>query len=245
MLKVDILNCMGFGIALLSIMAIFKTAERIRLCAVLGCAIALLSPLVTQAGAAMTPTLLRDYIVPSYNYFAFFPWAAFIAFGMSVGSLLRIAKQEDMTQLMQWMALAGVGLAFGAAAVGNATPTIYTKADFWLDGPELTFMKLGVLLIFVAFCYVWMMQSSAQGWSWIRQLGTTSLLVYWVHIELVYGHWLGWMKLNLGVGQTVTAAAAIIALMIIISTLQTNWSTLKTAITGLFTSQRPETLPVD
>ena len=25
------------------------------------------------------------------------------------------------------------------------------------------------------------------GWSMLRQLGTTSLLVYWVHIEFVYG----------------------------------------------------------
>ncbi len=33
LLKVDILNCMGFAIALMSVMAIFTTAERVRLCA--------------------------------------------------------------------------------------------------------------------------------------------------------------------------------------------------------------------
>ncbi len=43
-LRVDILNCMGFSVAALSVMAIFRTAERARLCAVLGLAIALLSP---------------------------------------------------------------------------------------------------------------------------------------------------------------------------------------------------------
>src|SRR3954447_9812835 len=45
--KVDVLNCMGLSIALLSVMALFKTAERIRLCAVLGLAIALASPLIS------------------------------------------------------------------------------------------------------------------------------------------------------------------------------------------------------
>ena len=31
--RVDILNCMGFGIALMSVMALFRTRERVRLCA--------------------------------------------------------------------------------------------------------------------------------------------------------------------------------------------------------------------
>ena len=223
MLKVDILNCMGFGIALLAIMAVFTTAERIRLCAILGCAIALLSPLVTQAGLSNWPPLLRDYVVPSYNYFAFFPWAAFVAFGLSFGSILRTVKREDVTQTMQWVALAGIGLAVGAGALSSSLASLYTKSDFWLDGPALIFIKLGVLLIATAFCYVWMMQPSAQGWSWVRQLGTTSLLVYWVHIELVYGHWLGWMKNNLSVGQTIVAAAAIIASMVGLSYARTAW----------------------
>ena len=37
--KVDILNCMGFAVALMSFLAVFRTAERVRLCAVLGLAI--------------------------------------------------------------------------------------------------------------------------------------------------------------------------------------------------------------
>src|SRR6202050_1216337 len=44
LLRVDILNCMGFSVAALSVMALFRTAERARLCAVLGLAVALLSP---------------------------------------------------------------------------------------------------------------------------------------------------------------------------------------------------------
>jgi uncharacterized membrane protein len=241
MLKVDILNCMGFGIGLLAVMAVFTTRERIRLCAILGCAIALASPLVSQAGLASWPPLLRDYFVPSYNFFSFFPWAAFIAFGLSFGSILRVTKPEQLTQAMQWFALAGIALAMGGGAASSSVATLYAKSEFWLDSPALTMIKLGVLLIGVAFCYVWMMQKSAQGWSWIRQLGTTSLLVYWVHIELVYGNWLGWLKLNLSVGQTVIAAACIIAAMVGLSYANTNWHRWKQA---LFTPAIPEAPPV-
>src|SRR5215471_18272994 len=34
--KVDILNCMGFAVAVMSLLALFRTSERMRLCAVLG-----------------------------------------------------------------------------------------------------------------------------------------------------------------------------------------------------------------
>src|SRR5689334_9149455 len=84
--KVDILNCMGFAIAAMSIMAIFTTAERIRLCAGLGIAIAAASPLVSAIDWRWLPTQVSAYFVPSYQYFGFFPWAAFIAFGISIGS---------------------------------------------------------------------------------------------------------------------------------------------------------------
>jgi hypothetical protein len=244
MLKVDILNCMGFGIAVLSIMAVFKTAERVRFCAILGCAIALLAPLVTQVGPSLPP-LLRNYLVPSYNEFGFFPWAAFIAFGMSAGSLLRGLDGPAITRTMQWFALAGVALTFGASTLGSMPGAIYAKSEFWLNGPALIFIKLGVMLIAVAFCYVWMLQPSAQGWSWVRQLGTTSLLVYWVHIELVYGHWLGWMKLNLDVAQTVVAAASVTALMVALGYARRSWPKWKQALAETLATPQPDRVSGD
>src|ERR1035438_7259267 len=57
--KVDVLNCMGISIALFSVMALFRTAERIRLCAVLGLAIALLSPVVSEMNRSGVPWIDR------------------------------------------------------------------------------------------------------------------------------------------------------------------------------------------
>ena len=57
--------------------------------------------------------------------------------------------------------------------------------------------------------------------SWVRQFGTTSLLVYWVHIELVYGRWLWFLKGNLTEAQTGLAAVLVILLMLGISTART------------------------
>ena len=67
--KVDVLNCMGFSIAVLSIMALFRTVDRIRFCALLGLAIAFASPLISQMDWSGVPWLVRSYIVPDYNSF--------------------------------------------------------------------------------------------------------------------------------------------------------------------------------
>src|SRR5580698_8829563 len=195
--KVDILNCMGFAIAILSVMAIFTTAERVRLCAGLGVAIAAASPLVSAIDWSWLPPHISAYFVPSYQYFAFFPWASFIAFGISIGSILRIVKPDHMNRVMQWGGLFGFGLVIGGEYFSNLPYSLYPKSEFWLDSPGLIVIKLGVVMLVLGFAYLWTALPLAASWSWVRQLGTTSLLVYWVHIELVYGRWFGAFKESL------------------------------------------------
>jgi hypothetical protein len=221
LLKVDILNCMGFGIALMSAMALFTAAQRVRICAALGLLIAGLSPLVSQMNWTGVPDIVKAYIVPDYNAFSFFPWAAYLAFGMSAGSLIRLLKHEQYDRAMQWAALLGVGMILAARYFANLPVSIYPKSEFWLDSPAQVLIKLGVILVILAAAYVWTQYAAAPGWSWVRQFGTTSLLVYWVHIELVYGRWLPWCKNNLDVGQTVLAAAVLIVLMLLLAVAKT------------------------
>ena len=231
--KVDILNSMGFGIAVMSLMALFRTAERIRLCAILGVGTAFAAPLLSQVDWSSVAPVLRDYLAPSRASFGFFPWAAFLAFGMSAGSLLRKLREDEVAQAMQWMALGGLIVAFGGYAVSNMSYSVYPNSDFWLDNPCLIFIKLGVILIVLPFAYLWTRQwgaqPSTQNWSWVRQFGVTSLLVYWVHIELVYGRWFGFFNQTLTLEQTLLAAFCVILLMLGLALLRTNlksWRTL-------------------
>ncbi len=66
--------------------------------------------------------------------------------------------------------------------------------------------KQSVTLLMLAFAFVWTQYIAKDGWSWVRQFGVTSLLVYWVHIELIYGRWMWFFKNNLTVAQTVVTA---------------------------------------
>jgi hypothetical protein len=219
---VDVLNCMGFAVAVLSVMAVFSTADRIRLSAALGFVIAGLSPLVSQLDWSQAPAIVKAYLAPDYLLFGFFPWAAFVAFGLSVGSIIRSLSAEQFERAAQWAAIAGFGLLLVGQYCSTFPYSVYPKSEFWLDSPWLTLMKTGAVLLLLSFAYLWTRHTAGQ-WSWVRQFGLTSLLVYWVHIELVYGRWFWFWKENLGVGQVAACSAVLIVLMLFLSLARTQW----------------------
>lgn len=232
MLKVDVLNCMALAGAALSVMAIFRTIERARLCALLGVIIAAGSPLVLQLDWSGIPALIKNYIAPDYAYFSFFPWAAFFVFGLSAGSVIRLLRDEQMDRAMQWAALFGAALIIGGRYFSDLPYSLYSKSEFWLDSPAMVLMKLGALLWVLPFAFVWTRYAASTGWSVVSQLGTTSLLVYWVHIELVYGRWLGGWKESLDNTQVAALTAVVIILMVGLSVLKTSakkWSAMPAA----------------
>jgi uncharacterized membrane protein len=234
LLRVDILNCMGMAMLVFVPMAVFSTQERVRLCVVLGLVIAGLAPLVSMIDPNSVAWIVRAYFFPSYNYFGFFPWASFLAFGMAAGSILRTTKQEDLGKTMLWMLSTGVGLGVIAHALANMGYTVYPKSEFWLNSPAMIMMKVAVVLGLLGLAYLWVNVGTAQRWSVFRQLGTTSLLVYWVHIEIVYGRWLGVWKEALTVTQVILFTILLLGLMTVLSVLRTRGKSI-----GSFFTPRP------
>jgi hypothetical protein len=237
MLRVDVLNCMGVSLAVMAVMAVFRTVERVRLCAILGVAIAVASPLASQIDWSGVHPIVRSYIVPDYASFGFFPWGAFVAFGVSLGSLIRILTHEQLERAMQWIAIAGCVLIVGSQQLSEL-PSLYTKSEFWLNSPFMILIKLGAILLIVAFAFLWN-KHTAEKWSWVRQLGTTSLLVYWVHLELIYGRWLGVWHSNLSIGQCTIGAVVVIAFMVLLSAARTHYP----QWTRFFSSARTQAEP--
>ena len=241
--RVDILNCMGFSMAVLSVMAVFRTAQRVRICALAGVIIAGVAPLVSMLDWSGVAAPVRHYVAPDYQFFSFFPWAAFLAFGMSAGSIVKSLQKDHLDRAMQWTALIGLGLILTGQYASDIPYSIYGKVDFWLDSPWLVYIKLGVVLLMLSGAYLWTRHGAKPGWSWVRQFGTTSLLVYWIHTEIVYGRWLYFWKESLTAGQSAVAAAGVVLLMLALSTLRTNWNRWKDGLRSGFGLFEPPFLP--
>ena len=231
LLRVDILNCMALAILTMSGLALLKTPQRVEAGVIIGAAIAALSPVIASLPQSWLSGVVRMYLVPDPNFFAYFPWASFLAFGISAGSILRLVKEDQMHRLMQWSAILGFGLIITGQYFSNLPYSFYSSVDFWTNSPGLIVIKLGVIMVLLAVTFLWTSVGAGQGWSWVRQLGTTSLLVYWVHIELVYGRWFGGFKENLTIAQCALFSITLIMAMVGLSYLRTNgrWTSLRFA----------------
>lgn len=241
--KVDILNCMFAAILSLSLLGFLGTRSRIRAAFVAGVVIAVAAPLISLVEGVF-PGLLKMYLVPDTRYFTYFPWAAFVAFGIASGSILRIISPDHMHRTMIWAAIIGFGLVTSAQYFSNLPYSLYPAVDFWLNSPGLTFIKAGVILLLLAFTFVWT-QGHHTRWSPVQQLGQTSLIVYWVHIELVYGRWFGYFKERLSYGECVMAALALWAAMLALSYASSKyrWPGLRTLYTRLTSFRSGRSLP--
>ncbi len=214
-LRVDILNSMGLAMAAFSVAALASDGRRIRGVLVAAVAIAAVSPLVANWNWTWVSGAVRQYLQPGFErgHFPFFPCASYLGFGMTAGAAVRLAEAGRMDRVMQWAALIGGGSILAGQYVANLPYAVYPKSNFWTDSPTLIFMRVGVSLVMLAGCYTWT-SFGAGGWSWMQCLGRNSLLVYWVHLMLVYGPLTGALQKSLSIPATSLAVVAVTALMV-------------------------------
>jgi fucose 4-O-acetylase-like acetyltransferase len=188
-------------------------------------AIALASPLVANLPWAGTPPLLEAYLAPGRGrgLFPFFPWAAYVAFGLAAGAIVKRAAADRLDRLMQWSVLIGFGLISGGQYFSNLPYSVYTKAEFWTNSPALIFIRVGVALLMMAGAYLWTEYCTGAGWSWMQALGKNSLMVYWVHVMIVYGAVVRPMKRQLSIAQTAAVTAALTLAMVALSAVWMLW----------------------
>ena len=101
---------------------------------------------------------------------------------------------------------------------------LYAVYDYWHTGPNYFLARVAILLALTLVGYAWCRWGAGQwGFSPLIQMGQTSLLVYWVHIEFVYGRF---SILEKG-AQTIPAASVgllvIFVAMVLLSMARTRW----------------------
>jgi uncharacterized membrane protein len=159
--------------------------------------------------------------------FPIFPWVAFAFTGLVMGFFLSsdFAKRKETSA---FVVLGSTGiLACALAAVFDAGPIrLYDPAiyDYWHTSPSFFLMRCGILLMILFLAYAWCRWGFARrGFSPIIQLGQTSLLVYWVHIEFVYGRLSILPKGRCSIAAATTGLVIIFVAMLALSIARTRW----------------------
>jgi uncharacterized membrane protein len=196
----------------LTLVLFMHRGTRTRLALVLASAgtallIALITPpLWTTWRPDWLPWPVESYINGVHNLgtpqawlFPIFPWAAFAFAGLATGFILQSpwARQRET---LAFFLLGGAGLVFVEVSRWlDAQPhQLYAVSDYWHTSPNFFLIRVGMLLVILTASYAWChwviekwivrkRLAGQLGFSPLIQLGQASLLVYWLHIEFVYG----------------------------------------------------------
>jgi uncharacterized membrane protein len=168
---------------------------------------------------------VHTYDKPQPWLFPLFPWSAFAFVGLAVGFLFFTALGKRNESRL-FALLGGAGLLAGVLAIyfDSLSVSYYSAYDYWHTSPNFFLMRCGLLLVVLFLVYAWCRWGFAQtGFSPIAQLGKTSLLVYWVHIEFVYGRFSILPKRQCTVLQASAGLLIIFLGMLVLSLLRTLW----------------------
>jgi uncharacterized membrane protein len=240
LLRVDILNTIGVSMILMGgmcwIVLCMGSATRMR--QVLGAtaggvamAISLLTPLLwTTWRPRWLPWPIESYIDGVHNLgqpqswlFPIFPWTAFAFAGLAIGFLLLSdwARRREAA-VFAMAGVGGVALIYLARWLDARPERLYAVYDFWHTSPNFFLIRVGLLLAILTATYAWCRWGAGQwGFSPLIQLGQTSLLVYWVHIEFVYGRLSIVPKHAAGIRTASVGLLAIFLAMLALSILRT------------------------
>jgi uncharacterized membrane protein len=157
----------------------------------LACACAMVTPIVRAAAAVdALPIWWQWYIRPygDYTTFTLFPWTGFVFAGAGCGVLLENAS-DGRTERRVLTAFAVAGAAVLVLGFATATrASIYAQSSFWTSSPTYFAIRVGVLMLGLAILAGMVGAISARRGLLLARLGRSSLFIYWIHVELVYGY---------------------------------------------------------
>lgn len=190
------------------------------------------------------PWPLESYVNGVHNLgtpqawlFPIFPWTAFAFAGLAVGFLLQ-SPWARAREARVFFSLGIVGIVFVELSrwLDSLPVQLYPVYDYWHTSPNFFLIRVGMLMTILTASYAWCRWGlGSWGFSPLILLGQASLLVYWVHIEFVYGRFSILPKRGVGIGTASGGLLLIILAMLALAWIRTRtkgWTARWTADLG-------------
>jgi uncharacterized membrane protein len=228
--RIDILNCIGASMIVVALVAAPRGGKPQYLAALLAAAVFVgLGPIVGPAHfPTFLPTPLTSYVGGQrpMSWFALFPWAAWPLVGVVVGHVWVRADGDRAREARVFLLTGVVGLALMAIVLlirkWNPYVIRYPNDVIQQMGPGTFFYRLGLNLVLALTAYA-VSRLEAGRFSFMRQLGQTSLTVYWIHVNLCYGLISKRLHHELDMTQATVGFVAMTGLMLLVSLAKTKY----------------------
>ena len=188
-LQVDVLQAIGFTLIGLQLLVLgLRTPRRFAIVTgLLALFVAFAAPLVWRSPFVNAlPLMVKSALVGTTgSLFPLLPWSAYIFLGSTVGIVYATVGQSTPSLLRKAIP---VGLLLLVAGIGleQLSLRIYGQANFWLTTPHLFIARIGFVTIVLGLA-TFVERLLLVSPQTIQSLASESLLVYFVHVVLLYG----------------------------------------------------------
>ncbi len=148
------------------------------------------APIIRELDYSNVPVWLSPYFTLQVtSQFPLLPWSAFLLSGMLIGYWYISAHERGRERVAMnrylLFALCGVLLSLLAEVI---PVTVYPNHNFWRASPEFFFVRLGIVVLLMYVLWRREQHQQQTGRSYLSLFGQESLLVYTVHLLVVYGY---------------------------------------------------------
>jgi uncharacterized membrane protein len=246
LLRVDILNTIGFSMILMGLLCWCTRTRAANLTVALLAAAAIslaTPPLYTTWRPSWLPWYLESYIngvhtfkTPQAWLFPVFPWAAFAFAGLALGFFLFDDwAVKNQAKVVAFLGALGIALYYCSMWLDARPVKLFAVYDYWHTSPNFFLARVGILLLLFPLSFLWCRWVVARiPFSPMVQMGQTSLLVYWVHIEFVYGRFSLLQKGAQSIPMATFGLLIITAAMVLLSVARTRWKGNRAQVIGWF-----------
>ncbi|HPO55192.1 MAG: DUF1624 domain-containing protein [Ignavibacteriales bacterium] len=231
-LIVDVLQCIGAGLLVLMFlrMAIKKDLILISAIGLLLVLIIGISPLLWQMELNnYMPYYIANYFTNKYgSLFPLFPWLGFMLSGYMFGYYFTIFRKND--KVAEYFKVLYY-LAFGMLLLGHFIVTTNSPLHIEMPKPNVFFfiLRLGYILLIFSVCKSLTDKFNLKD-SFILNISRASLLIYWLHLILMFGYFWGGNSLVSLIGPTLNIFEGLLVtlgLIVVMVVIANYWARIK------------------
>ncbi len=188
-LQVDVLQTIGFSLIGLQLLVLALRSTKLFAGVTIGASllIAFATPLLwNSALVSSLPLALRSALVGTGgSLFPLLPWCSYVFLGAGLATIYLTVARSSNLMLKAFMP-AGMALMYLGLRSEHLAHAIYGEANFWPTTPHLFITRIGFVLAVLGLGTFALPKLQASA-STLRSLAEESLLVYFIHVDLLYG----------------------------------------------------------
>ena len=186
--RVDVLQCIGVTLLVLqSLLLITRTPRRFSLtAAALGAGIMFFAPLLTAVEwNRYVPLAIGSYLTPATgSLFPLLPWSGYVLLGSAVGTSRWMWGTGTLRK--EWLLICG-SLSIMGGLISRHVPGLFlSSSDFWRARPDYFLIRFGSVCLLVTVATI-VAKYLIWGTALVRAISEASLLIYLVHLSILYG----------------------------------------------------------